>query len=68
MDEFSQMKIFNYDRRLQVYMYDFVYVDTQKMTEEGYFTVTKTYVENYKKISTPVPVPKYWHGFSHICS
>ena len=38
------------------------------MPAEEYFTATKIFVDNYKKMSTPVPVPKYWLGFSYIRS
>ena len=40
-------------------MHDFMYVYSDKMAEEDNFPVTKTVVANYKKISTPGPVPKY---------
>ena len=60
MDENAQLKRFNHDCRLQVYIYAFMYVDTETMPAENHFTATKTFVENYKKMSTPGPVPKYW--------
>ena len=49
-------------------MYDFMYVDPDKMPVEYYFTATNTFVVKYKKMPTPVPVPKHWLGFSCICS
>ena len=36
-----------------------IYVDTDTMTEEDYFPVTKKIVEKYKKSLTPVQVPKH---------
>ena len=48
-------------------MYAFVYVDPKTMPVEENFNATKTFVGNYRKISTPGPVPKYWIGFSYIC-
>ena len=32
MDKYSQMKRFNYDCQLQVFMYDFMYIDTETMS------------------------------------
>ena len=49
-------------------MYAFVYLGTETIPVEDYFPATKTFVENYKKISTPGPVPKYWIGSTYICS
>ena len=49
-------------------MCDFMYVDTQTMPVEDYFTDTKIFVVNYKKIPTPGPVPKHWRGLSYIRS
>ena len=62
------MKRFNHDYQLQIYMYAFMYVDTETIPVEDYFTATKEIVENYKKISTPGPVPKHWLVFSYISS
>ena len=39
------MKRFDYEQKPQVYMYAFIYVDTETMAEEYYFTATKTFVE-----------------------
>ena len=49
-------------------MYDFMYVDTNKISVEDYVPSTKTFVEKYKKIPTPGPVPKDWIVFSYILS
>ena len=62
------MKRFHHDLRLQFNMYTFMYVDTETMPEDAYFPETKTFVEKYNKRSIPEPVPKYWLGFSYICS
>ena len=35
---------------------------------QEYFTYPKKFVKNYKKMSTPGPVPKNWLGFSYIWS
>ena len=59
MDKYSQMKKFHYAHRLLVYIYPFIYVDTETMTEEDYFPAAKKIVVNYKKISTLGPVPKH---------
>ena len=48
-------------------MYSFMYVDPQKMPFEGHFPST-IFFENYKKMSTPVPVIKHWLVFSYIRS
>ena len=49
-------------------MYSFVYVYPEKMPVEDHFYDTKPFVVNYKKMSTPVPVPKHWLVFSYIYS
>ena len=43
-----------------------MYVGPQTMPVEEHFPTTKTCDVNYKKMSTPGPVPKYWLGFSYI--
>ena len=58
------MKRCHYDRWIQVYMYAVMYVDPETMVEENYFTYTKTFVEDYNKMSMPGPLPKYCLGFS----
>ena len=40
------MKIFQHDFWLQVYMYYFMYVDPETMSEDYYSKYTKTSVEN----------------------
>ena len=49
-------------------MYDFMHVVPDIMSDKDYFSDTKTFAKNYKKISTLGPVPKYWLGFSDIRS
>ena len=49
-------------------MYDFMYVDTEIIPAKEIFTATKNFVVNYKKMSTPGPIPKYWLGFSYTSS
>ena len=68
MDNYVQLKRFCPNRQLQVYMYAFMYVDPETIPVEYHFTVTKTFVDNYKKISTPGPVTKHWLGFIYIRS
>ena len=68
MDKYAQLKRFHCDYQLQVYMYAFMYVDSETMSVEDHFLAAKKFVENYKKISTLVPVTKHWLGFSYICS
>ena len=49
MHKYSQLKKFNHDRQLQVYMYNFMYVFPQKMPVEDHFPATKSFIVNYKK-------------------
>ena len=49
-------------------MYDFKYIYTKKITEDDYFPYTILSFKTYQKMSTPVPVPNHWLGFSYICS
>ena len=49
-------------------MHAFMYVYPEKIPEEEYFTDTKFFPGNYKKTSTPVPVPNHWLEFSYIRS
>ena len=67
MDEFSQLKSFHHEHQLKVYMYDFMYIDPDTMPVEDYFPDTKMFIENCKKMSILVSVPKHWLGFSFIC-
>ena len=68
MDKYAQLKKFHHDWRLQVYMYTFMYVDPKTTPVEDHFTATKTFAVNYKKILTPVAVPKHCIIFSCIIS
>ena len=68
MYKYAQLNKFHRDRRLQVYMYDFMYVYPQTMPVEDNFTATKKIVVNYKKMSTPGLVPRHCLGFSYIRS
>ena len=68
MNKCAQMKWFHHDLRLQVYMYDFMYVDPETMPVEAYFPATKTFIENYNKMSTTRRVSKHYLGFSFIWS
>ena len=66
MDKYAQLKRFNHDQRLQVYMYAFMYVDTQTVPVEDHFPAAKIFVENYKKIKKLGTVSKHWIGFTYI--
>ena len=66
MDKYAQLNRFHHDHQLQVYIYDFIYVDTETIPVKDYFTATKTFVVKYKKISIPGSVAKHWIGFSYI--
>ena len=68
MDKYAQLKRFHHCRQIQIDMCDFMYVDLEAMPVEYPFPATKYFVGNYKKMSTPRPVPKHWIGFSYICS
>ena len=68
MYKYAKPKMLHHDRRLQFYIYDFMYVDPDIIPVEDHFTATKTFVNHYKKMLTPGPVPKHWLGFSYICS
>ena len=43
-------------------------MDPVKILEGDYFPTTRSFVENYKKRSSPGPVPKHWLHFSYIHS
>ena len=60
MDKYSQLERFHHDRGLQVYMLAFMYVYPEINSVEDNFTATLTFAENFKTMSTPVPVPKHW--------
>ena len=68
MDKYALLKSFHHDRSLQVYIYAFMYVNTGTIIVEKYFPATKTFVENYKKMSTTGTVPKHWLVFTYISS
>ena len=68
MNKYAQLKRFHHNRRLQVYIYDFMYVDLEPMPVEENFPDTKEFVENYNKMLNSGPFPKQWLGFSYICS
>ena len=63
---YAQLKNLHFDCWNQVYMYSSMYVDPQIISVEDYFPTTKSFVVNYKKISTPGPFPKHWLVFSYI--
>ena len=66
MDTYEQLNRFHNERRLQVCMYAFMYVDTDTRPGGDLFPATKTCVDKYNKMSTPGPDPKHWLGFSYI--
>ena len=66
MGKYAQLKRFHNYLQKQVYMYSFMYVESKTMPVEDQFLATKTFFDNYKKISTKGPVPKHWLGFSCI--
>ena len=68
MYNYARLKRFHHDFRLQFYMYAFMYVDPQTIPAGDHFPSTKLFFVNYKKISTPGPVPKHRLGFSYIRS
>ena len=68
MDKYAQLKRFHRYCQLQVYMYDFMYVDPEIIPVEYHFSASKYFVENYSKFSTPGPAPKHWLRFSYIFS
>ena len=46
IDKYALMKRFHYHTQLRFCMYALMYVYTEIMVEEDYFTDTKTFVEN----------------------
>ena len=66
MNKYTQLKKFQHDHQLQVYMYAFMHVDPETMPAKDKFPSIKSYVENHKKTPTPGPVPKHWLRFSYI--
>ena len=67
MYKYAQLKRFNRDRRLQVYLYAFIYVDTQTILVGNHFPANTFFVK-YNEMLTIGPVPKHWIGFSYIRS
>ena len=67
MYKYALLKMFHHDRQIQFYMYAFIYVNSDTMPVEEFFQL-QFFVENYKKFSTPVPVPKHCLLFSYTCS
>ena len=57
MYKYALLNRFLYYRRLQVYMYNFICVEPEKMIEVYYFPYAKSFVSNYKIKSTPGPSP-----------
>ena len=53
MDKYVQLKRFHYECLIEVYMYDFMYVDPETISLEDHFPDIKTFAVNYKKMSTP---------------
>ena len=49
MDKYAQLKRFNPDRQLQIYMYDFMYVYPQKIPVEDHFPITNFFLWSTKK-------------------
>ena len=43
------MQMFHHDHWLQISLYDFMYIDTETITEEDYIPDTIEFVEYYKK-------------------
>ena len=49
MDKYSKIKRFQYDHRIQFYMYAFMYADPEAITEEFYFTAKNKSLHTAKK-------------------
>ena len=65
-DKYALMKRFQSDRQLQIYMYAFVYIDPETISETEYFPDTKTLVQKYHRSSTPGLFLNYGLGFSYV--
>ena len=52
MYKYEHLNIFHHDHLLKVYIFAFMYVNPETMPLDDHFTATKTFVVNYKKIST----------------
>ena len=46
MDKYAQLKRFHHDHSLQLYMYTFMYVDTDTISVDKKFPYIKTFVLN----------------------
>ena len=62
------MKRFYNDHQIKFYMYAFMYIDPEIISEDYYFPDIGTFVKKYKKISPPGPVEKHWLGLIYISS
>ena len=49
MDKYVIMERFHCDHRLQIQMYDFIFVNLETMKVEDYFTAITKIVEKYNK-------------------
>ena len=49
IDKYAQIKRFHHDSWLQLYIYAFMYVDTENIPEDDYLPATKILVDNCKK-------------------
>ena len=47
--KYTQLKSFHHELRLQVYMYDLIYVDTESMKIEDYLKATNFLLRNTRK-------------------
>ena len=68
MDKYGLLKRFHHDLRLQVYMYDFMYVDPQTIPVEDHFTATKKNCCELQESVSFITSTKYWMEFRYICS
>ena len=59
MDKYALKNRCHPDHQIQFYIYDFVCVDLETITEEDYLPDTNFFVKIYKEISTPGPVLKH---------
>ena len=59
MFKYAQLKRFYHDCRIQIYMYDFMYVDPQTIPVEDHYPDTKIFVVKYNKLSTTGQIPKH---------
>ena len=57
-DKYAQIKRFHYERWLQVYMYDFMYVDPEKMKEDEYYHTQIYLLETTRRYQLQDQSPK----------